>query len=524
MARAEAVNALLSGLTGRLDATVGGKARLRVVLLLGGVLSLQSADTGTVGALAPQLERAFHIGNTEVGLLITASSLMAAASSLPMGVLVDSTHRVRLLVVTVSLWSVCMAASGLATGYGVLLLTRLALGAVIAASGPAVASLTGDLFPAKERSRIYGMVLTGELLGAGAGLILSADIGAAAGWRAPFFVLAVPSIVLAISLHRLLPEPGRGGQSWLRPGDERIKPAEEVAGPPTATDDGDAGTGPSPAVAMSVVEDSEVRRRARERPDIEPHDDLLREGDPADLSTWGAVRYVLRIRSNLVLIGASVLGYFFLAGVRSFALLFSEGHFQISQGAASLLFVLIGVGAVAGTLAGGRVADWLVHRGTPDARPIVAGVSFIGAALVFLPGLLSGRLLVSWPLFMVAGGLLSSPNPALNAARLDVVPSALWGRAEAVRTFGQALLEAFAPLIFGYVSSLLGGPQAGFGSGLNPGSERAMAATGTGLEYTFIIMLAPLFAAGVLLLMSRRAYLRDVATADATERAHIRPR
>ena len=63
---------MLSGLTGRLDATVGGKARLRVVLLLGGVLSLQSADTGTVGALAPQLERAFHIGNTEVGLLITA--------------------------------------------------------------------------------------------------------------------------------------------------------------------------------------------------------------------------------------------------------------------------------------------------------------------------------------------------------------------------------------------------------------------------------------------------------------------
>ena len=47
-----------------------------------------------------------------------------------------------------------------------------------------------------------------------------------------------------------------------------------------------------------------------------------------------------------------------------------------------------------------------------------------------------------------------------------------------------------------------------------------MAATGTGLEYTFIIMLAPLFAAGVLLLMSRRAYLRDVATADATERQH----
>ncbi len=512
---------MLSGLTGRLDASVGGKARLRVVLLLGGVLSLQSADTGTVGALAPQLERAFHIGNTEVGLLITASSLVAAASSLPMGVLVDRTNRVRVLVVTVSLWSVCMTASGLATGYAALLVTRLALGTVIAAAGPAVASLTGDFFPATERSRIYGMVLTGELLGAGAGLILSADVGAAAGWRAPFFVLAAPSVVLAIFLHRLLPEPGRGGQSWLRPGDERIKAADEVAGDGTVPG-ADGGTaGPVRAVA-AVVEDSEVRRGARERPDIEPHADLLRRGDPANLSTWGAVGYVLRIRSNLVLIGASVLGYFFLAGVRSFALLFSEGHFQISQGAASLLFLLIGVGAVTGTLAGGRLADWLVHRGTPDARPIVAGISFIGAAVIFLPGLLNGRLLVSWPLFMVAGGLLSSPNPALNAARLDVVPSALWGRAEAVRTFAQALLEAFAPLIFGYISSLLGGPQAGLGSGVNPGSQRAMAATGTGLEYTFIIMLVPLFAAGVLLLASRRAYLRDVATADASERGHGR--
>jgi predicted MFS family arabinose efflux permease len=416
-----------------------------------------------------------------------------------------------------------MAASGLTTDYGALLVTRLALGTVIAAAGPAVASLTGDLFPASERSRIYGMVLTGELLGAGAGLILSADVGAAAGWRAPFFVLAVPSVVLAILLYRLLPEPGRGGQSWLRPGDERIKTADEVAGVAVAPGAGDGEAGPAREVGP-VFEDSEVRREARERPDIEPHKDLLRQGDPADLSTWGAVRYVLRIRSNLVLIGASVLGYFFLAGVRSFALLFSEGHFQISQGEASLLFVLIGVGAVAGTLVGGRVADGLVHKGMADARPIVAGVSFIGAAVIFLPGLLSGGLLVSWPLFMVAGGLLSSPNPALNAARLDVVPSALWGRAEAVRTFGQALLEAFAPLIFGYVSSLLGGPQAGLGSGVNPGSQRAMAATGTGLEYTFIVMLAPLFAAGVLLLMTRRAYLRDVATADATERAHARPR
>ena len=201
----------------RLTDAVGGPARRRVVLLLAAVLSLESADSGTVGALAAQLERAFHIGNTELGLLITVSSLVAALASLPMGVVADRSKRVRVLAVTVALWAAGMVASGLATSYLMLLLTRLTLGVTIAAAGPMVASLTGDLFPAKERSRIYGMILTGQLLGGGVGLIFSADIGALAGWRAPFFVLALPSFVLAYCLYRLLPEPARGRAELAAP-------------------------------------------------------------------------------------------------------------------------------------------------------------------------------------------------------------------------------------------------------------------------------------------------------------------
>ena len=86
----------------------------------------------------------------------------------------------------------------------------------------------GDLFPAQERSRIFGMVLTGELVGTGLGLVISAELGAIVGWRAPLLVLAVPNAVLAVLLWRLLPEPARGGQSWLYPGAEEIKPAEEA--------------------------------------------------------------------------------------------------------------------------------------------------------------------------------------------------------------------------------------------------------------------------------------------------------
>jgi hypothetical protein len=68
------------------------------------------------------------------------------------------------------------------------------------------------------------------------------------------------------------------------------------------------------------------------------------------------------------------------------------------------------------------------------------------------------------------------------------------------------------------VSSLLGGPHANLGTGLNTVPHQVQAAAGRGLEYTFMIMLVPLLAAGALLLFTRRTYLVDVATADVSER------
>ena len=106
---------------GRLTDAIGGPARRRVVLLLAAVLSLQAADAGTVGAVAPQLEEAFRIGNTRLGLLITVSSLVGALAALPMGTLADRSRRVRVLVATVALWSVSMVATGLATSYMMLI-------------------------------------------------------------------------------------------------------------------------------------------------------------------------------------------------------------------------------------------------------------------------------------------------------------------------------------------------------------------------------------------------------------------
>ena len=216
-----------------LTARLGGPARRRVIVSLGLVLGLSAADVSSIGAIAAQLQAGLGIGTAGIGLLATASALVGALAAIPFGLLVDKTRRVDVLAASVLLWGVAEAASAFAGSFTMLLLTRLLLGAVTATAVPAVASLTGDFFPAGERGRIYGYIVAGEVVGAGVGIGVSSLVSAALGWRAAFLVLAIPSLALAWYLWKRLPEPARGGQSRLEPGATRIITAEE-AGPAAA--------------------------------------------------------------------------------------------------------------------------------------------------------------------------------------------------------------------------------------------------------------------------------------------------
>ena len=228
----------MARVTGRhLERTLGGQERTRVILALAAILALSSADAATVGAAASPLRSALHISNTDIGLLVTVSSLVAAVASLPFGVMADRLRRTRILGLAVATWGAAMLWSATVSTFGGLVLARVVLGAVTAAAGPMVASLVGDYFEGSERGRIYSYILTGELVGAGIGFAVTGDI-AALSWRAAFVLLALPAFFLAWYVLQL-PEPARGGLAPLRPATGRD------GGPDTArpepTPGGDAG-------------------------------------------------------------------------------------------------------------------------------------------------------------------------------------------------------------------------------------------------------------------------------------------
>ena len=175
-------------------------------------------------------------------------------------------------------------------------------------------------------------------------------------------------------------------------------------------------------------------------------------------------------------------------------------QYGVNQALANLLILTLGLGAVVGVLLGGRIGDALLARGMLNGRMLVAAVTSGMAAVAFVPALLTHHPMRALPYLVIAAFGLSAQNPPLNAARLDIMVPALWGRAEGVRTFIRTAAQAAAPLLFGAMSDIV------FGN-----SDNA-------LHWTFLVMLLPLFASSFVLFRAMSSYPRDVATAAAARR------
>jgi MFS family permease len=464
--------------------TPASGARTPTIAMLAGVLALDSADLATVGAVAVSLERSLHIDDLELGVLASVVSLTAALATLPMGWMTDRMPRVPLLAGSIALWSVAMVASGAAISFPMLLLTRLALGAVQASSGPTLASLTGDFFRVRERSRVFGYIHAGELVGGAVGFVISGEVAAVLSWRWSFWLLSVPGFALAFAMWRWLPEPARGGASRIR----------------HARDDS---------------EDQELVHRLVAEQKVKPDPARVLSGDARRMPALTVTRRLLAIRTNRLLIGAFALGYFFLGGSRTFGVIFFRGHYHLGQAAATAAAATLGLGGLVGVVLGGRLADRWLAAGRLNARVVVAAAGYLIAAGMFVAPLALTNIWLAVPLFILAAGALLAPSAPLDAAVLDVIPHPLWGRAEGLQTALRTLAMALAPLVFGLLADVVGHTS---GRGFARATYEGSAPPGAqGLAVTFLIMLSALAVAAWLLARAARSYGRDVASALASE-------
>jgi MFS family permease len=196
-----------------LAAVVPG-ARAALVLLLF-INMFNYIDRQVLAALVKPIEAEFFpnggpLVKTWMGLLGTA--FMAAFMLLApvFGWLADRMSRWKLMSIGVAVWSLASGASGLATGYAAMFVTRCVVGVGEAAYGPAAPAVLSDLYPESRRGTIFAYFYSAIPVGSALGFMLGGLVlWLTRDWRWAFYAVVPPGLLLA-AFCLFMREPKRG--------------------------------------------------------------------------------------------------------------------------------------------------------------------------------------------------------------------------------------------------------------------------------------------------------------------------
>jgi MFS family permease len=145
-----------------------------------------------------------------MGVLAMAFLVAFMLAAPVFGAMANRMRRWYLIAMGVLVWSLASGATGIATIFGLMLVTRCLVGIGEAAYGPVAPDMISDLYPVARR----GQVLAWFYMAIPFGGAIGYAIGAYAfiltkNWATPFFIVVPPGILLGIWCF-LLPEPQRG--------------------------------------------------------------------------------------------------------------------------------------------------------------------------------------------------------------------------------------------------------------------------------------------------------------------------
>ncbi|MBI5087714.1 MAG: MFS transporter, partial [Actinobacteria bacterium] len=189
-----------------------GESTFPLVVLFG-LNAVDELDRTAFGILLPNIRDEYNLDNTAVLGLVAVASVAALALQVPIAQYADRSRRVPLAVAGALVWGVFSGMTGLATGVVVLTIARSGSSIGKAVIDPTHNSLLADIYPIDSRSRIFSTHRAANAVGAFVGPLSAGLLAYAFGWRVPFLVFVVPTVVFALLALRMR-EPVRG--RWER--------------------------------------------------------------------------------------------------------------------------------------------------------------------------------------------------------------------------------------------------------------------------------------------------------------------
>ena len=203
-------------------ATTAKPLRIRVspatgtFLLLLALNLLNFVDRYILPGEVSLIQREFHSTDQQMGALTTALFICYMLTAPITGWLGDRFSRKPLIIGGAVLWSLATLATAWVHSYWTLYFRHALVGigeATFSIFAPAVIS---DFFPEKDRNRVFSFFYIAIPVGAALGFVAGGQMGPLWGWRAPFFICAIPGLLIAALYWWLGHEPDRGASDHLQ--------------------------------------------------------------------------------------------------------------------------------------------------------------------------------------------------------------------------------------------------------------------------------------------------------------------
>lgn len=180
-------------------------AERSLILILAAVQFTHIMDFMVMMPLGPQLMRVMLISPQQFGLLVSVYTLTAALAALAVAFYTDRFDRRKTLLLLYAGFAISTLLCGIAPDYSSLLAARAVAGAFGGVAGATVHSIIGDTIAEQRRGAATGMIMSAfalsSIIGVPIGLVLAAHYS----WRAPFLFLAVISVLVLVSIWKILP-------------------------------------------------------------------------------------------------------------------------------------------------------------------------------------------------------------------------------------------------------------------------------------------------------------------------------
>jgi MFS family permease len=190
---------------------VGGPYAYYVLGVLFVVYIFNFIDRQILAILLEPIKQDLQVSDTALGFLTGfAFAIFYTVAGIPLARLADRWVRRSLIAISVAVWSLMTAASGLAQSFNGLALARIGVGIGEAGCTPPVHSLLSDYFPPEKRATVLSIYASGIYVGVGLGYWLGGWLNDAYGWRVAFMVVGLPGLLMALLVRLTIREPIRG--------------------------------------------------------------------------------------------------------------------------------------------------------------------------------------------------------------------------------------------------------------------------------------------------------------------------